>query len=140
MAIFIVTQKTTVVICIWKILELCLNCLNVFYLQIILLFFPGKHIDSELNAVKREIQTIKKWFDINKLCMLLAKTKVMIFRLIYKDIKIEISSVIIDHRLCWIVKSKSTALLYKVKDLLQGNATYILYCCIIVPYITYCMV
>ena len=35
--------------------------------------------------------------------------------------------------------AKSIAILYKVKDVLNQHALYILYCSIIVPYISYCL-
>ncbi len=55
--------------------------------------------------------------------------------------------VIIDHKLCWKshinhVKtkiSKSIAILNIIKHIFNEKALYILYCALIVPYITYCV-
>ena len=55
--------------------------------------------------------------------------------------------VIIDHKLCWkphvnYIKtklSKSAAILYKTKDILNSDSLHMLYCSFILPYITYCV-
>ena len=55
--------------------------------------------------------------------------------------------VIIDHKLKWnmhikFVKTKmakSISILYKLKDLVNQHALYILYCSIVEPYIIYCL-
>lgn len=61
--------------------------------------------------------------------------------------EIKFLGVIIDNKLCWkphitYIKakmSKSIAILYKVKDLLNQKSLYTLYCSVVVPYITYCV-
>ncbi len=54
--------------------------------------------------------------------------------------------VIIDHKLCWkshinvkTKMSKSIAILNRTKHILNEKTLYILYCALIVPYITYCV-
>ncbi len=55
--------------------------------------------------------------------------------------------VIIDHKLCWkshinhvkTKMSKSIAILNRIKQILNEKTLYILYCAVIVPYITYCV-
>ncbi len=59
----------------------------------------------------------------------------------------KILGVIIDHKLCWkshinhvkTKMSKSIAILNRIKHILIGKTLYILYCALIVPYITYCV-
>ena len=126
------------------------------------LFCSGGDLRQLLDTVEKELKILKRWFDINKLSLNLKKTKFIIFG--YKKIKHEIKimidhveiervyenkflGVIIDHKLCWKphlkqVKRKvsmSTAILYKTKDVFNTKSLHMLYCSLILPYITYCV-
>ncbi|KAF7664264.1 hypothetical protein LDENG_00182270 [Lucifuga dentata] len=126
------------------------------------LFYSGKHLDSMLHTVDREMDKVKNWFDINKLSLNLEKTKFMIFsnRTVNINAQIKIGNieiervketkflgVIIYDKLRWKSHithvgskvSKSIAILYKAKNLLNDNALHILYYSIIAPYINYCV-
>lgn len=91
------------------------------------------------------------------------KTKFMVFgnqKEIDGDIELKICDVeiervyetkflgaVIDHKLTWkqhidYIKgkiSKSIAILYKSRDILNSKALYIIYCSLILPYISYCV-
>lgn len=105
---------------------------------------------------------LKNWFDLNKLTLNISKTKFIVFgnrlpntisKLMINEIEIERVSaikflgVIIDNDLNWKPHisytknkiSKSIAILYKVKDLLNEKSLYTLYCSLVLPYITYCV-
>ena len=125
-------------------------------------FCSGDQLTDIITTVENEMKLVKKWFDVNKLSLNISKTKFMIFgnrktdtvvKLRIEDTEIErvfetkFLGVIMDHKLNWKmhinhVKSKlakSIAILYKVKDMLNQRALYILYCTMVVPYITYCL-
>ena len=126
------------------------------------LYCSGKDLKQLLDAVERELNTIKTWFDINKLSLNLTKTKYMIFgtRKIKTQAIIRIGGleiervhenkflgVIIDDKLCWkshinnvkLKLSKTIAILNKTKFIFSQKAMFLLYCSLIVPYITYCV-
>ena len=111
--------------------------------------------------MEQELKKLKCWFDFNKLTLNLSKTKYIVFgnRSINTNKKLTINTmeiervnevkflgVLIDSKLCWkphinYIKtkiSKSTAILYKVKDFLNKCSLYMLYNSFILPYITYC--
>ena len=125
-------------------------------------FCSGDKLTDIITTVENEMKLVKKWFDVNKLSLNISKTKFMIFgnrktdtvvKLRIEDTEIErvfetkFLGVIMDHKLNWKmhinhVKSKlakSIAILYKVKDMLNQCALHILYCTMVVPYITYCL-
>ncbi|XP_019206884.1 uncharacterized protein LOC109196856 [Oreochromis niloticus] len=122
----------------------------------------GSNLEQLLNELENELNNLKTWFDHNKLTLNLSKTKFIIFgnRTYSTNSKLTINNteldrvseikflgVIIHHKLSWIphiihIKgkiSKSLAILYKVKDLINQTSLYTLYCSIILPYMTYCV-
>ncbi|KAL3974187.1 hypothetical protein ACER0C_002548 [Sarotherodon galilaeus] len=122
----------------------------------------GSNLEQLLNELENELNNLKTWFDHNKLTLNLSKTKFIIFgnRTYSTNRKLTINNteldrvseikflgVIIHHKLSWIphithIKgkiSKSLAILYKVKDLINQTSLYTLYCSIILPYMTYCV-
>jgi hypothetical protein len=126
------------------------------------LYCSGKDIEQLLDKVENELTILKKWFDINKLSLNLKKTKFIIFgnKKINEQAKLKINDVeiervnentflgtIIDNKLNWKPQinnikskiSKTIAILYKIKNILNQNSLYILYCSLILPYITYCV-
>ena len=122
----------------------------------------GRDLGQLLNTVEDELKLLKKWFDANKLSLNLSKTKYILFcnrkidtqvKLTIQDIEIErvnevkFLGVIIDNKLSWKshianIKtkiSKTIAILYKLKPLVNKNSLYILYCSLVLPYLTYCV-
>lgn len=109
---------------------------------------------------KQALNVLRNWFDTNKLSLNLNKTKYIIFstKQIKQQVKIIVNSieiervyetkflgVIIHEKLCWKshienVKrkiSKIIGILYKTKDILNKASLYILYCSLLLPYLTY---
>ncbi len=125
------------------------------------LYCSGKSLEQLLITVEIELRVFKKWFDDNRLSLNLSKTKFIIFsnRQSNNKVKLMINEeiervyenkflgVIIDHKLCWkshinhvkTKMSKSIAILNRIKHILIEKTLYILYCALIVPYITYCV-
>ena len=126
------------------------------------LFCHGKNLNELLKTMEGELNRLKIWFDINKLSLNINKTKLMIFgnQKIDDEITLRINNVpiervyeykflgvIIDHRLSWkshinLVKrkmSKTTAIIYRSREILNQNSLYLLYCSLIIPYMTYCV-
>lgn len=127
------------------------------------LFCSGKNLKELLYAIERELEILKTWFDVNKLSLNMKKTKFMVFgnqKEIDGDIELKICDVeiervyetkylgvVIDHKLTWkqhidYIKgtiSKSIVILYKSRDILNYKALYIIYCSLILPYISYCV-
>ena len=126
------------------------------------LFCHGKNLEELLKTMERELNILKTWFDLNKLSLNLSKTKLIIFgnqkienevTLMINNIKIErvyeykFLGVLIDHKLSWKshidhVKrkmSKTIAILFRSKEILNQKSLYLLYCSLIIPYMTYCV-
>ena len=122
----------------------------------------GDNLQQLLDMVKMEINKLKIWFDVNKLSLNLNKTKLMIFgnrkidarvQLVVDQVEIEqvyeikFLGVLVDCKLSWkqqikYVRSKisrSIAVLGKAKHILEQRVLYILYCSLVVPYLTYCV-
>lgn len=126
------------------------------------IFCCGRNLKQLLDTVENELQTLKKWFDVNKLSLHLGKTKCMIFRnrvidynqnIKINDVEIEtvcenkFLGIIIDNKLNWkshinhvVAKiSRSISILHKAQDMLNQKSLYMLYYSLIVPYMTYCV-
>lgn len=53
---------------------------SLFFLRMIPIFFySGKELKDIVRNVEREMEWVKKWFDINKLSLNMSKTKFMIW-------------------------------------------------------------
>ena len=125
-------------------------------------YCSGEDLKEVLRTVEVELFQLKKWFDINKLSLNEKKTKFMVFsgartncevKLKLNQVEIDrvyetkFLGVIIDHKLCWkphieYIKrkiSKSIAILYKTRDMLNKKCLHILYYSLIFPYLTYCV-
>ncbi len=124
-----------------------LNC--VIFADDTNLICSGRNLMELLCAVERELEILKFWFDVNKLSLNTKKTKLMVFgnkRVIDVDIKLKICDeeiervfatkflgVMIDDKITWkqhieYIKgkiSKTTAILFKSKDVLSCKALYI---------------
>ena len=127
------------------------------------MYCSGNNLKELLSTTERELKILKTWFDVNKLSLNIKKTKFMVFRNrkeIDKDIKLKICDseiervteikflgVVIDDKLTWkqhvrYIKgkiSKSIAILYKSRSILNYKALHIIYCSLILPYISYCV-
>lgn len=126
------------------------------------LFYSNENYGELIRTINVELVRVKSWMDKNKLSLNLNKTKAMFFGK-YKansNIKLNIDGVeiekvseykflgvTIDEKLTWKphIKhvqskvSKSIAVINRVKHLLQNDALRILYCSMILPYLTYCV-
>lgn len=126
------------------------------------IFFSCDNYNTLIKIANEELVKLKTWMDINKLSLNLNKTKVMMFGN-YKEnaeillsidgVTLEIVSEIkflgitIDSKLSWKPHiryiqgkvSKSISIINKVKYVLEYNALYILYCSLVLPYLTYCI-
>lgn len=125
-------------------------------------FCLGKDLEQMMGMIQTEFVKIQAWFQLNKLSLNLDKTNYMIFsnRKKIKDVLfrvegVEISrvsevkflGVIIDEQLTWkphinylrIKIAKSIAVLYKVREIFNDQALYMLYNAIIVPHLIYCI-
>lgn len=126
------------------------------------IFYSSNNYHELLDTVNKELNTIKKWLDRNKLSLNIDKTKVMMFGnpTTHTDLAIFIEGrqienvcenkflgVIIDSKLTWKshishIKtkiSKSLSVINKVKQCLDMNALRTLYCTLVLPYFTYCV-
>ena len=122
----------------------------------------GKHLDQLLDTVQNELSALKNWFDVNKLSLNVSKTKFIIFgnRPITKGAKIMINNVeiervfetkflgvTIDNKLNWKTHinnirtkiSKTIAVMYRMKPMLNQKSLYMLYCSLVLPYMSYCV-
>ena len=111
--------------------------------------------------MNEEMKKLKIWFDWNKLSLNVSKTKFMLFGKYTENIKVRIEidgveiervhenkflGVIVDDRLSWKphikhVQSKvsrSIAVIYKAKQVLDHNSLRTLYCSLVLPYLHYC--
>nr|XP_049573449.1 uncharacterized protein LOC125966909 [Syngnathus scovelli] len=123
------------------------------------IFCSGDNIQQVESVLNEEMKKIKMWFDWNKLSLNVSKTNLMVFGKANIKIRIEIDGteiervqenkflgVIIDDRLSWKphiknVKSKisrSMAVIYKAKELLDYHSLRTLYCSLVLPYLHYC--
>lgn len=126
------------------------------------LLCSGKDLRHLLDTVERELGTIKRWFDINKLSLNLNKTKYIVFgdrknldqtQIRINNIEIQrvninnFLGVIMDDKISWKphinhIKSKiskSIAILNKTKYILNKYSLHLLYRTFVEPYITYCI-
>ena len=125
------------------------------------IFFSGDDLYQLVEAINFEISKLKLWLDNNKLSLNLSTTKFMLFGncRTNEHIKIQINGVdieqvsqikflgvTIDEKLNWKspVKhihsklSRSIAVLYKAKQVLDHKSLQILYCSLVSPYLSYC--
>lgn len=120
----------------------------------------GKNLETLIDIVEKQLFLLKKWFDSNKLTLNLNKTKCIVFgnraidvhrNVIINDTEIErvneitFLGVLLQNKLSWKphinhIKAKlckSLAIISKVKELLNEKNVYILYCSLVLPYMTY---
>ena len=120
----------------------------------------GPNLDTLIETVGKELSMLKKWFDSNKLTLNLHKTKFQIFghrttdvdkKLVINDTEIEqvkeikFLGIIIQNKLSWKphinhIKAKlckSLGIISKVKEFLNEKNLYVLYCSLVLPYMTY---
>ncbi len=127
------------------------------------LFCSGKNLKELLCCVEMELENLKTWFDVNKLSLNIKRTKFMVFGNLNEsdcNVKLKICNVdtervsetkflgvVIDQKLTWkqhieYIKgkiSKSLAILYKSRNVLNSKALHLIYNSLIVPYISYCV-
>ena len=127
------------------------------------IFCSGKNINELLLMVNLELQKLCTWFSVNKLTLNIGKTNFMLFTKHNvqspSDIKICIKGqniervkvtkflgVLIDEKLSWkehisLVHNKickSLSILYKIRTIFDSHILRLLYCSLILPYLTYC--
>lgn len=125
------------------------------------IFCSGDNLQQLLNAIANEMIKLKRWFDVNKLSLNIAKTKIMLFgNYIKPEIELKINNisiervyenkflgVILDHKISWkphikhieAKLAKTIAILNKTRYILNNKSLYILYNTLIVPYLSYCV-
>lgn len=125
------------------------------------LYCSGDNLNKLLSDVMRELARVKKWFDQNILSLNITKTKYIIFgtgqikeaELKIEDVVLErvydykFLGVILDQKLSWkphiahvqSKMSKTIAIMYKIKHFLSKPTLFILYCSLLLPYMTYCI-
>jgi len=124
------------------------------------IFCTGDNLQQLLAEINLELCQLKIWFDINKLSLNLDKTKFMLFgnckskknlQILIDDVSMErvdeikFLGVMIDHKICWKPHIKyiqpkifrSIAVLSKAKHFLNYAALHILYCSLMLPYLSY---
>ena len=88
---------------------------------------------------------LKKWFEVNKLSLNLNKTKCIVFanrrKLEYVSLCIDGVSIekVSTFRFLGVIMSKSNFVLNKAKYVLDYKSMHILYFCLILPYLNYCV-
>ena len=126
------------------------------------IFFSDQNLCNLVSTLNMELNKLNTWFAVNKLSLNVSKTNYMLFSRskINFEIKILINDnviervfvtkflgVLIDEKLKWqehinLVRSKvvkNISVLYKFKHIFDHNALRILYCSLILPYLTYCV-
>uniref|UniRef100_A0A8C7Y996 Reverse transcriptase domain-containing protein n=1 Tax=Oryzias sinensis TaxID=183150 RepID=A0A8C7Y996_9TELE len=123
----------------------------------------GDNLQQLIEIVKKEMEKLKLWFDVNKLSLNLSKTKMMLFGhhkgkninidMHINGVKLEriyenkFLGVIIDDKLTWKAHisyiqaklSRSISVLNKAKLVLDHKSLRMLYCTLVLPYFSYCV-
>ena len=125
------------------------------------IFYSSENIKTLEKTMNDELAKLVSWFKANKLSLNINKTNFMMFTKKRNDRKVNISidnikisevketkflGVIIDNNLCWtphiesVYKKiyKSLGVIYRVKDKLPTKSLHLLYCSLILPYLSYC--
>ncbi len=128
------------------------------------IFSSGKDLQRLLQAITVELENLKLWFDNNKLSLNISKSKFILFgnKKVNPNMQVELSienvklervqehtflGVIIDQNMSWkphisYVRSKtarSLGILRKTRHILNLRSLYLLYCTLLLPYLTYCV-
>lgn len=123
------------------------------------ILYANDNYNDLIEVANQELAKIKSWMDINKLSLNLNKTKVMMFgHFRYRECPIKINGteiekvsenkflgIIIDDKLNWKphIKyiqnkiSKNIAVINRTKYVLEVKALRLLYCCLVMSYLTY---
>ena len=124
-------------------------------------FCSGKSVNQLCNRVCGELSKLNKWFAVNKLSLNVEKTNFIVFmnhkvkdefiikigdKMIQRVFKTKFLGVIIDDKLNWkehikyisTKLSKTIAIMFKSKMVLDKNSLRTLYCSLFLPYINYC--
>ncbi len=123
----------------------------------------GEDLQLLLDEITTEMNKLKRWFDGNKLSLNLNKTKFMIFAKWKIDTQVQIKidhviinrvsetkflGVILDHKISWKpqishIQSKispmTIVIMGKSRHILDYKSLYILYCSLLLPYLSYCV-
>ena len=124
-------------------------------------FCSGKSVNQLCNRVCGELSKLNEWFAVNKLSLNVEKTNFIVFmnhkvneefivkigdKMIQRVFKTKFLGVIIDDKLNWkehikyisTKLSKTIAIVFKSKMVLDKNSLRTLYCSLFLPYINYC--
>lgn len=124
------------------------------------IFCSGNDLSQLQEDITKEMIKLKTWLDFNKLSLNLSKTKFMLFGNSRRDTLVQISidgvvlervseikflGVIIDDKINWkphikhvqTKLSRSISVINKAKQVLDHNSLHILYCSLVLPYLTY---
>lgn len=128
------------------------------------IFCSGKDIQQLLQVITAELENLKRWFDSNKLSLNINKSKFILFgnkkvnpstlvELSIENVKLErvqqytFLGVKIDQNLSWKshinhVRSKTArtlGILRKTRYGLNLRSLFLIYCTLLLPYLTYCV-
>ena len=121
----------------------------------------GKDLQKLLQDTTRELGKVAEWFNVNKLSLNVDKTKFMVFANRYISGRIQLSigkanvervyeikflGTMIDCKLKWKSHithvrnkvSRSVAVLYRARPVLEQTMLRLLYCSLVLPYLSYC--
>lgn len=124
------------------------------------IFFASEDYNTAIEVMNVELRKLKNWMDVNKLSLNLSKTKAMVFgnQNVNHELPIVVNGVeikkvtettflgiTIDSKLSWKTHirnirrklSKNIFMINKAKYFLDLKALYVLYCCLVQPYLTY---
>ena len=129
------------------------------------IFYSDKSVERVESIINENLKLLAKWFQINKLSLNLSKTKFIVFKgkQNLQDINLNLKvnnsgidrvrettflGVIIDENLTWQSHishleckiAKNIGVIYRVKNILERDNLYILYCALVLPYLYYCSV
>ena len=120
-----------------------------------------KNVAKQYSETNRELNRLYTWLSVNKLSINIKKTNYIVFSNIHENVANSVGinntkcqkvylkkfiGVFIDHKLTWQEHinyacgkiCKCTAMLNKVKNLLNKSSLHMLYNSLFIPYLTYC--
>lgn len=126
------------------------------------IFYSNDYYNDLIHNINNELKKLKTWMDTNKLSLNLSKTKVMFFGSYNVNVdsvikidgvdldavsEIKFLGLTIDSKLNWKSHirhiqgklSKSISIINKAKYYLDYHALLLLYCSLVLPYLTYCV-
>ena len=126
-------------------------------------FYTNDDLNTIENTMNNELKKLNTWFNVNKLSLNVSKTKYMIFHSCNKKVnkqidirlnetlieRVEVTKflgILIDECLTWKKHinnidgkiAKNIGVMYKLSSLVNEKVLNLMYCTVILPYLTYC--